>query len=113
MQIGGLVQRKVGLCYLRRQLGDAIGGRRRMADLAALFSRCRLATRHVLTGGAPHAERSMALAFLGCFTLALLLPLLQTLYPIFGTLATPLEERRGRRPLSFRVVPLVMTGEIA
>jgi hypothetical protein len=69
-----------------------------MADLAALFSRCRLATRHVLTVRAPHAERNMALAFLGCFTLALLLPLLQTLYPIFGTLAAPLEERRVPSP---------------
>jgi hypothetical protein len=84
-----------------------------MADLAALFSRCRLATRHVLTVRAPHAERNMALAFLGCFALALLLPLLQTLYPIFGTLAAPLEERRVPSPFPSRSLLLGTTGEFA
>jgi hypothetical protein len=55
----------------------------------------------------------MALAFLGCFTLALLLPLLQTLYPIFGTLAAPLEERRVPSPFPSRSLLLGTTGEFA
>ena len=55
----------------------------------------------------------MALAFLGCFTLALLLPLLQTLYPIFGTVAAPLEERRVPRPFPSPLLLLETTGKFA
>jgi SGNH hydrolase-like domain, acetyltransferase AlgX len=84
-----------------------------MADLAALFSRCRLAARHVLTVGALHAERNIALAFLGCFTLALSLPLLQTLHPIFGTVVAPLEERRAPSPFPSPLLLLGTTGEFA
>ena len=60
-----------------------------------------------------NAERNMALAFLGCFTLALLLPLLQTLYPVFGAMVAPLEERRAPNPFPSPRLLLGTTGEFA
>jgi hypothetical protein len=45
-----------------------------------------------------HRERSLSLAFLGFAALCLVVPLLQTLYPVFGTIVAPLEERRDLSP---------------
>jgi hypothetical protein len=45
-----------------------------------------------------HRERSLSFAFLGFAALCLVVPLLQTLYPVFGTVVAPLEERRALSP---------------
>jgi hypothetical protein len=45
-----------------------------------------------------HRERSLSFAFLGFAALCLVVPLLQTLYPVFGTIVAPLEERRDLSP---------------
>jgi len=55
----------------------------------------------------------MAFAFLGCLTLALVLPLLQTLYPIFGPVVAPLEERRAPSRFPSPLLLLGTTGEFA
>src|SRR5580704_19261281 len=46
-----------------------------------------------------HVERNLSYAFLGFAALCLVVPLLQTLYPVFGTIVAPLGERRAARPL--------------
>jgi hypothetical protein len=45
-----------------------------------------------------HSERNLSVAFLGFAALCLVLPFLQTLYPVFGTVVAPLEERRALSP---------------
>jgi alginate O-acetyltransferase complex protein AlgJ len=45
-----------------------------------------------------HRERNLSFAFLGFAALCLVVPLLQTLYPVFGTVVAPLEERRALSP---------------
>jgi acetyltransferase AlgX (SGNH hydrolase-like protein) len=84
-----------------------------MNDLTPQSSKYRLATRYLRKVGALHAERNLAFAFLGCLTLALVLPLLQTLYPIFGAVVTPLEERRTASPFPSPLLLLGTTGEFA
>jgi alginate O-acetyltransferase complex protein AlgJ len=44
-------------------------------------------------------ERNLSCAFLGFAALCLVIPFLQTLYPVFGTVVAPLEERRALNPL--------------
>src|ERR1700733_3263711 len=84
-----------------------------MNDLTTPPSKYRLATRYLRKVGALHAERNLAFAFLGCLTLALVLPLLQTFHPIFGTVVTPLEERRAPNPFPSPPLLLGTTGEFA
>jgi hypothetical protein len=84
-----------------------------MNDLTPQSSKYRLATRCLRKVGALHAERNLAFAFLGCLTLALVLPLLQTLYPIFGPVVAPLEERRTASPFPSPLLLLGTTGEFA
>ncbi len=43
--------------------------------------------------------RGLSLAFLGLAALCLVVPFLQTLYPVFGTIVAPVEERRALSPL--------------
>jgi SGNH hydrolase-like domain, acetyltransferase AlgX len=45
-----------------------------------------------------HVERNLSFAFLGFAALCLVVPLLQTLYPVFGTVVAPLQERRALSP---------------
>jgi hypothetical protein len=45
-----------------------------------------------------HVERNLSYAFLGFAALCLVVPLLQTLYPVFGTIVAPLGERREANP---------------
>ena len=47
---------------------------------------------------ARHWQRNLSCAFLGFVALCLVVPLLQTLYPVFGTVVAPLEERRAPNP---------------
>src|SRR6202050_2241895 len=84
-----------------------------MNDLTTPPSKYRLATRYLCKVGALHAERNLAFAFLGCLTLALVLTLLQTFPPIFGTVVTPLEERRAPSPFPSPSLLLGTTGEFA
>jgi hypothetical protein len=46
-----------------------------------------------------HWQRNLSCAFLGFAALCLVVPFLQTLYPVFGTVVAPLEERRALNPL--------------
>ena len=46
-----------------------------------------------------HWQRNLSGAFLGFAAFCLVVPLLQTLYPVFGTVVAPLEERRALNPL--------------
>jgi hypothetical protein len=46
-----------------------------------------------------HWQRNLSWAFLGFAALYLVVPFLQTLYPVFGTVVAPLEERRALNPL--------------
>jgi SGNH hydrolase-like domain, acetyltransferase AlgX len=46
-----------------------------------------------------HWQRNLSGAFLGFAALCLVVPFLQTLYPVFGTVVAPLEERRALNPL--------------
>jgi hypothetical protein len=48
---------------------------------------------------ARHWQRNLSCAFLGFAALCLVVPFLQTLYPVFGTVVAPLEERRTFSPL--------------
>jgi SGNH hydrolase-like domain, acetyltransferase AlgX len=85
-----------------------------MIDLTTLLSKCWLPIRHGRTAGVlHHSERNIAFAFLGCLTLALVLPLLQTLHPIFGRIVAPLEERRAPSPFPSPLLLLGTTGEFA
>jgi alginate O-acetyltransferase complex protein AlgJ len=45
-----------------------------------------------------HWQRNLSCAFLGFAALCLVVPFLQTLYPVFGTVVAPLEERRALNP---------------
>jgi hypothetical protein len=82
-------------------------------DLATQTSKWQFAARRIRSTRFPHPERNLAFAFLGCFTLALLLPFLQTLYPIFGAVVMPLEERRPANPFPSLRLLLGTTGEFA
>jgi hypothetical protein len=84
-----------------------------MIDLTTLLSKCRLAAHCVRNIAAIRAERNIAFAFLGCLTLGLVLPLLQTLHPIRGTVVAPLEERRAPSPFPLPLLLLGTTGEFA
>src|SRR6204780_3720794 len=85
-----------------------------MIDLTTLLCKCGLAGRQVRRVGVLHrSDRTVAFAFLGCFTLALVLPLMQTLYPIFGRVVAPLEERRAPSPFPSPLLLLGTTGEFA
>jgi hypothetical protein len=48
---------------------------------------------------ARHWQRNLSCAFLGFAALCLVVPFLQTLYPVLGTVVAPLEERRALNPL--------------
>src|SRR5579862_2924795 len=64
-----------------------------MRDSAHVFATWKLAIRGVV--GAHAIERRLSLTFLGLFVFSLAVPLVQTLYPVFGnSLVSPVEERR-------------------
>lgn len=46
-----------------------------------------------------HWQRNLSCAFIGFAALCLVVPFLQTLYPVFGTVVAPLQERRALSPL--------------
>src|ERR1700688_3910444 len=48
---------------------------------------------------ARHWRGNLSCGFLGFVALSLVVPFLQTLYPVFGTVVAPLEERRALNPL--------------
>jgi hypothetical protein len=45
-----------------------------------------------------HWQRNLSCAFLGFAALCLVVPFLQTFYPVFGSVVAPLEERRALSP---------------
>ena len=60
-----------------------------------------------------HAERNLSFAFLGFAALCLVVPFLQTLYPIFGTIVAPVEERRALSPFPSLRLLLGANGDFA
>jgi hypothetical protein len=58
-------------------------------------------------------ERPLSWAFIALVVLCLVLPLVQTLYPVFGTIARPLEERRVTTPFPSLHLLASTDGEFA
>jgi SGNH hydrolase-like domain, acetyltransferase AlgX len=70
-----------------------------MFCLPDIFTGRKSTLRGAWTAANRHVERNLSFAFLGFAALCLVAPLLQTLYPVFGTIVAPLEERRAASPL--------------
>jgi hypothetical protein len=70
-----------------------------MFGLPNIFTGRKSTLRGAWTAASRHVERNLSFAFLGFAALCLVAPLLQTLYPVFGTIVAPLEERRAASPL--------------
>ena len=69
-----------------------------MFSLSNIFVKPKPSLRGALATARRHSERGLSFAFLGFAALCLVVPLLQTLYPVFGTIVAPLEERRAASP---------------
>ena len=69
-----------------------------MFGLPDILAMPRSALRDAWANASRHGERRLSFAFLGLAGLCLVVPLLQTLYPVFGTIVAPLEERRAATP---------------
>jgi len=69
-----------------------------MSDVPEVFSAGQLVTNGTLKIEGGSLARSLSFAFLGIVALCVVVPLLQTLYPVFGTIVVPLEERRVLSP---------------
>ena len=70
-----------------------------MFGLPDIFTGQKSTSRGARTAASRHVERNLSFAFLGFAAMCLVVPLLQTLYPVFGTIVAPLQERRAARPL--------------
>ena len=69
-----------------------------MFGLPDIFARRKSTFRGAWTAASRDMGRSLSFAFVGFAALYLVVPLLQTLYPVFGTIVAPLEERRALTP---------------
>src|ERR1700684_1032023 len=69
-----------------------------MFGLPDIFAGRKSTVRGAPTAASGDMGRSLSFAFLGFAALCLVVPLLQTLYPAFGTIVAPLEERRAATP---------------
>jgi hypothetical protein len=78
-----------------------------MFGLPDILARPGSTLRGALAIAGRHRERSLSFAFLGFAAFCLVVPLLQTLYPVFGTVVVPLEERRALSPFP---APRLLTG---
>jgi hypothetical protein len=72
--------------------------KKRILGLPDIFATSKPTLRRAWAIASQHAERNLSYAFLGFGALCLVMPLLQTLYPAFGTIVAPLEERRVANP---------------
>jgi hypothetical protein len=70
-----------------------------MFGLPDIFATPRSTLRGAWAIAGRHWQRNLSWAFLGFVALCLVVPFLQTLYPVFGTVVAPLEERRVLNPL--------------
>ena len=70
-----------------------------MFGLPDIFAGRKSTLRGARTAASPDMARCLSFAFLGFAALCLVVPLLQTLYPVFGTIVAPHEERRAANPL--------------
>jgi SGNH hydrolase-like domain, acetyltransferase AlgX len=70
-----------------------------MFGLPDILARPRSTLRDAWAVAGRHWQRNLCGAFLGFVALCLVVPFLQTLYPIFGTVVAPLVERRALNPL--------------
>src|SRR5580700_3502477 len=66
-----------------------------MFGLPDIFTGRKSTLRGAWTAASQNVERNLSFAFLGFAALCLVVPFLQTLYPVFGTIVAPLEERRA------------------
>jgi hypothetical protein len=69
-----------------------------MFGLPDILATPRSTLRGALAIAGRHWQRNLSWAFLGFVALCLVVPFLQTLYPVFGTVVAPLEERRVLSP---------------
>jgi SGNH hydrolase-like domain, acetyltransferase AlgX len=69
-----------------------------MFGLPDKFAGRKSTLRGARTAASRDMGRSLSFAFLGFAALCLVVPFLQTLYPVFGTIVAPLEERRAANP---------------
>src|SRR5580700_10992432 len=84
-----------------------------MFGLPDIFTGPKSTLRGAWTAANRHVERNLSFAFLGFAALCLVVPLLQTLYPVFGTIVAPLEERRALSPLPPLRLLLGTNGDFA
>jgi hypothetical protein len=84
-----------------------------MFGLPDIFSKRKSTVRGACAIVGRHAERNLSLAFLGFAALCLVVPSLQTLYPIFGTIVAPVEERRALSPFPSLRLLLGANGDFA
>src|SRR5271170_6207334 len=84
-----------------------------MFGLPDIFTGRKSTLRGAWTAASRHVERNLSFAFLGCAALCLVVPFLQTLYPVFGTIVAPLEERRALSPLPPLRLLLGTNGDFA
>jgi alginate O-acetyltransferase complex protein AlgJ len=84
-----------------------------MFGLPDIFTGRKSTLRGAWTAASRHGERNLSFAFLGFAALCLVVPLLQTLYPVFGTIVAPLEERRALSPLPPLRLLLGTNGDFA
>jgi SGNH hydrolase-like domain, acetyltransferase AlgX len=84
-----------------------------MFGLPDIFTGQKSTLRGAWTAAGRHVERNLSFAFLGFAALCLLVPLLQTLYPVFGTIVAPLEEWRAASPLPPLRLLLGTNGDFA
>jgi SGNH hydrolase-like domain, acetyltransferase AlgX len=84
-----------------------------MFGLPDMFTGRKSTLRGAWTATSRHVERNLSFAFLGFAALCLVVPFLQTLYPIFGTIVAPLEERRAASPLPPLRLLLGTNGDFA
>jgi hypothetical protein len=69
-----------------------------MSDVPDAFAAGQLVAKGTLMIGGGSLERGLSFAFLGFAALCLVVPLLQTLYPVFGTVVPKVQERRAASP---------------
>jgi alginate O-acetyltransferase complex protein AlgJ len=84
-----------------------------MFGLPDIFTGRKSTLRGAWTAASRRGERDLSFAFLGFAALCLVVPFLQTLYPIFGTIVAPVEERRALSPLPPLRLLLGTNGDFA
>lgn len=84
-----------------------------MSNLTEICTRWQSASRSAWTIATDRVDRNLSNLFLGFVALCMVAPLLQTVYPVFGTIVAPLEERRLPNPFPSLRLLLGTNGDFA